>query len=105
MLVLQTRTNLDEKTYRFFDVDDNSVKLMDIPIDELSQVKMKGQFKLITQEIRKEFTNFSNYKYQWFYEFKMKFRKGKLVPISEKSKQKAVFVSVNNIMRKYFGIT
>ena len=76
MIVLQTRTIKDDKSYRFFEVDDNCVKLMkNIPIDEDAQAKMSdGKWRYITQEIREEFMNFSNSKYQWFYEFKMKFR-------------------------------
>ena len=46
MIVLQTRTIKDDKSYRFFEVDDNSVNLMEkIPIDEDAQAKMNGQFR------------------------------------------------------------
>ena len=42
MIVLHTRAGEDEKNYRFFEVNDDSVTRMDLPIDEDGQTKLKN---------------------------------------------------------------
>jgi len=44
-------------------VNDNSVKLMDIPIVEEKQAKLKNKFREITSEIRNEFSFLNNFKF------------------------------------------
>ena len=61
----------NEMNFHFFEVNDENVIKIEIPKDEENQEKLKNEWKYITRIIRLQFLNFNNYKYQWYYQFKM----------------------------------
>ena len=78
---------------------------MDLSLDEVEQNNLKeNHLKIFTREIRNEFNYFNSYEYQWYYEQFKTIKDGYLLQVTTKAKSKAVFVSINNMSKKYFKL-
>ena len=73
---------------------------------ENEQEALKNEYKYAIRYIRNEIKYFSSFKFQWFYNIRLK-RKSKdsnvWEPSMTKSKPKSTFVNVNKLSKKIFG--